>query len=287
MVNHLRKDYLLDVMGNPFRASFKADIPTMMTTIQTQFGGSFVQLLRIYVRYINASLRWHFGLGQESEQARNKLFTNAMVDFAPNAGFNHRYLDYIHGNTPGYLRSERLLSASLTVIIFLLCESYLAIMVSYMLDVKYQDHLQTIDDLERSSISYCLKPGEDLEIYKRFFNVFSPTLVGRIIRPKTSNHWYDIESCTWMLRHEVAQVFLGSEQNYDRNTMRRKMYMLPQMLSCMSRLHSVSRLRPFREHFLAVQQRMIDAGFWQHWNDAVMSAVLIRKWDTFSSQIKR
>lgn len=177
---------------------------------------------------------------------------------------------------------ERLVLVCFMINFFLLCESYLAIMLSYMLNTKYQPHLQTLDELEQSSLSICLRSGKSLAAYKNFFNVVSPKLEDRVVIKNFSNHWYDVESCSWVMRYEVAEVFLVSSSNYERGTMRRKMYVLPQMLSWLTRVHSVSRLRPFGDHFGSVLRRMIEAGFWKYWNDLVMGKMLqSQKWGSF------
>ncbi|KAL1378292.1 hypothetical protein pipiens_015676 [Culex pipiens pipiens] len=153
---------------------------------------------------------------------------------------------------------ERLVLVCFLIHYFLLCESYLAIMLSYMLNTKYQTHLQTLDELEQSSLSICLGSENGLAAYKNFFNVVSPKLADRVVIKNFSKHWYDVESCSWVMRYEVAEVFLVSPSNHERGTMRRKMYVLPQMLTWLTRVHSVSRLRPFGDHFGRVLRRLIE-----------------------------
>ncbi|KAL1396264.1 hypothetical protein pipiens_010650 [Culex pipiens pipiens] len=174
-------------------------------------------------------------------------------------------------------RLERLVFVCLIIILFLLCESYLAIMLSYMLNTKYQAHLQTLDELEQSTLSICLKPGEKPALFQLLFREIAPNLANRISAPNSPKRWYDIEYCTWMMRYETAEIFLASSSNLEKETLHRKMYILPQKLNWMTRLHSVSRLRPFGEHFDRFLGRLFEGGFVKYWNDAIMGIILRRQ----------
>lgn len=346
-VVHLSKNFLRDVGGDSFRASFRRQIPSMMINKLSNLEGSFVHLITIYSRHVNATLQWDFQLASAPAGVRPSQFARSEIDIAPNVHLvNWPYIEPVLGSVqeclvllisevlkgsffdnleipfskatwfvlvfllvstqilnrvlkkclPGNLllmtffgaswdtlgRLERFVLFSMVVLTFLLSEAYLAIMTSYMLNVDFEPHLETMLDFERSSVQICMNPGEDTKLLRKILidelRIDLPE--GRIIVSTSSKKWREITTCAWLMRHEAAEVILESAINYDLGTMRKKFYMLPQRLTWGPKLHSMARWRPFREHFFTTLDWVVEAGFWTYWNEDARLRNQQQTWDS-------
>ncbi|KAL1377233.1 hypothetical protein pipiens_016407 [Culex pipiens pipiens] len=262
----------------------------MMINKFSNLEGSFVHLITIYTQIVNATLEWDFQLASTPAGVRPSQFARSEIDIAPNVHLvNWPYIEPFLGSVQEclVLLIPEVLKGSFFDNLMIpfskaTCEAYLAIMTSYMLNVDFEPHLETMLDFERSSVQICMNPGEDAKLLRTIFidelRIDLPE--DRIIVSKSSKKWHEITTCAWLMRHEAAEVVLESAINYDLGTMRKKFYMLPQRLTWGPKLHSMARWRPFREHFLSVMDWMVEAGFWTYWNEDARLRHQQQTWDS-------
>lgn len=155
---------------------------------------------------------------------------------------------------------ERFVVMSLAVIAFLLNEAYIAKMVSFMLNVRYEKHQETLNEFKNTSIPLCVIDEPNQKTYSKIPIV-------RLIYKNFSEMWYDDDSCTWLVTYRMAELFLTSEHNHDPWTQRRRFYILPQRFEWTPLTHTMSRMAPFVERFVTVQRRIIEAGMWHRWTE--------------------
>lgn len=348
-IHHLRTDFLRDVQGDQFRASFLASVPTMVYITQSKLGGSVVKLIQTFAQVMNASIMWDFELSKNPMDELVKVFISSRIDIAPNIFLDHPLIESIPSHPIDSLvllvpetlkqpffnqllmpfstsvwifivliissvwtvnqrfkqhfprnllmmlffgsatvehklkRTERVIFATLAIILFLLGESYLAIMLSYMLNNKYGSHFLTLADYERSSIPLCTHPGQDSMYLQRLSNEIPMNLNDRVAG--ISHHhteWFKVEWCSWLMRYEAAEIFLKSGSNYNSATKRKKFYMIPQHLIFRNRAHSLLRHRPFGTNFSSIQHRIVEGGLKMHWDLFVEENINKQQfWSTF------
>lgn len=174
-------------------------------------------------------------------------------------------------STPAHFlnRAERFVVTSLAVIAFLLSEAYIAKMISFMLNVKYKTHLQTIEEFDASSIPFCFDYERDPVTYNQLISGFSEDMRNRFFFWNDSTSWYEADSCSWIMSYEMAKEFLESKYNQDPVTFRKRFYILAQRIKWSLKTHTISRRAPFVERFGDYQRRTREAGLLQRWTEQV------------------
>lgn len=178
-------------------------------------------------------------------------------------------------------RIERFVFLALTILMFLLSEAYLAKMFSYILNEQYEPHLMSLEEFERTTIPVCTDFKVD-QIYRENVRRISPNLEKRMVRQNGSMEWYDMESCSWLVNHQMAEEFLNYKNNHDPITMRKKLYMLPQILGWQPMVHSISRRGPFLKRFELTYQSIFESGLFQHWKEHTSQIFVQRQWSSIS-----
>lgn len=335
VVQHLRNDFLRNVNGQKFRVGFYMNVPSAIHLPGSKLGGSAVMLADTFVKYINASIWWSFGLEEIHIYKFAQFFVESNLDLVPNMGLNSSLVETIPGHltesivliipetlqgpffehllrpfstsswfvilvtlctvwilnrklnqyfprnmlmmlffgsaTPEHRlkRTERLVLVSLDIMMFVLSESYLAIMLSFILTHRYEAHLQTLDDFEKSTIPLCMYQGDDPIHLKMLSQMTSIDLTKHATASFSSAEWYNVEWCSRLMRYDAADAFLRSKLNNNDKKSNRKFYMLPQHVIYSMRTHSMPRQRPFAKLFDLIQRWTIEAGLWIHWDNFV------------------
>lgn len=178
-------------------------------------------------------------------------------------------------------RIERFVFHALTIVMFLLSESYLARMFSFILNVQYEPHLETLEDFERTTLPVCTN-FEINDSYRYFVQNVSAKLLKRLIHRTDAKQWYDISACSWLVFNQMAEAFLEYKFNYDPITMRKKLYMLPQILGWQPAIHSISRLGPFVRRYELTYRWLSEAGLFQHWKEDTNLVWVQHKWNSLT-----
>ncbi|EDS28471.1 conserved hypothetical protein [Culex quinquefasciatus] len=147
-------------------------------------------------------------------------------------------------------------------------------MISFMLNVKYKTHLQTIEEFDASSIPFCFDYERDPVTYNQLISGFSEDMRNRFFFWNDSTSWYEADSCSWIMSYEMAKEFLESKYNQDPVTFRKRFYILAQRIKWSLKTHTISRRAPFVERFGDYQRRTREAGLLQRWTEQVKTATL-------------
>lgn len=178
-------------------------------------------------------------------------------------------------------RFQRSMFLTLSIVVFLLSEAYLAKMFSYIMNERYESHLESLEEFERTTIPLCIN-FEVEEAYRNTILQISPNLHSRLVQRNDSKEWHDMASCSWLVFHQMAELFVNYKLNHDPITLRKKLYMLPQILGWHQSQHSISRKGPFLKRFARTYQRVNEAGLYEHWKELTNHQYIQRKWSSLT-----
>ncbi|EDS28473.1 conserved hypothetical protein [Culex quinquefasciatus] len=253
MIQHLQKDHLADVQGYVLRISVVQFILNIIITFNPlKVEGSTAMFLEAFADHMNATIDWHVDVWHPSEAEQHKL--------------------------PRFQRSMFL---TLSIVVFLLSEAYLAKMFSYIMNERYESHLESLEEFERTTIPLCIN-FEVEEAYRNTILQISPNLHSRLVQRNDSKEWHDMASCSWLVFHQMAELFVNYKLNHDPITLRKKLYMLPQILGWHQSQHSISRKGPFLKRFAMTYQRVNEAGLYEHWKELTNHQYIQRKWSSLT-----
>lgn len=108
-------------------------------------------------------------------------------------------------------RFDRFCMLFVSVMMFLLCKSYLAKMMAFMLGNKYERHMETIEELIVSEVKLCIDPSEE-----QFFRGIYPRFSEKLFLWNTSRELY--HNCSYCHSCDWARYFLTSPENVDSDT---------------------------------------------------------------------
>ncbi|KAL1381228.1 hypothetical protein pipiens_013613 [Culex pipiens pipiens] len=155
-------------------------------------------------------------------------------------------------------RLDRFCMLFISIVVFLLCESYLIKMLTFMLDTKYERHLQTIDELIASDVPLCIDPTEE-----SFYRSIDSGLVSKLHLENTSQELRC--NCSYCHSCDWARYFVGSKENVDPATGFNKFYILKEQLFGNATFHVFMRTDLLVEYFEWFGLRLFGTGIWKHW----------------------
>lgn len=157
-------------------------------------------------------------------------------------------------------RFDRFCMLFISVMMFLLCESYLAKMMAFMLGTKYERHMETIEELIASEINLCVDPSE-----AAFFRGINPRFSEKLHLWNTSRDLFP--NCSYCHSCDWARYFLASPENLDSETGFNKFYIMNEQLFGNATSHVFSRNDPLIEPFEWFSQQLFNTGIWKFWVD--------------------
>lgn len=159
-------------------------------------------------------------------------------------------------------RIERFTLFSLTVILFLLCESYLAKLFQYLLNNQYEPHLETVEDLHASNYTIYTESQYHLTHVETLF----PQLKNRIQLLLDGNYFTnpDPYKVIWTYCRFATSATL-SDENFDQKSRLSKYYVLPERAPLLTDAFTHSRLQPFSLRFMEIYARLNEAGLSGYW----------------------
>lgn len=157
---------------------------------------------------------------------------------------------------------ERFTLFALSVILFLLCESYLAKLFQFLFNYQYEPHLESIEDL--------LTTNHVINTEAPFFKIHLERSY-----PQLQNRVH-VLSEPYLLLHPEPDMILGtlchtahsyalSRQNFHPGTGLLRHYVLPARISLFSNSYSHSRRQPFSSGFNRVHAAVHEAGLLDYW----------------------
>ncbi|EDS38893.1 conserved hypothetical protein [Culex quinquefasciatus] len=245
------KDYLRDVFGYQFDVLFFLNAPFLFITRKNQVLGVHRRTVDSFAKHVNASLELrvpkdHVLNSDEVSQFfwQGTLFYGSLVN-------DHKMA-----------KIERFTLFALSVILFLLCESYLAKLFQFLFNYQYEPHLESIDDL--------LTTNHIINTEAPFFKIHLersyPQLQNRVhvLSEQTLLHHPEPDMILGTLCH-TAYSYTLSNQNFHPTSGLLRHYVLPARISLFSNSYSHSRRQPFSTAFNRVHAALHEAGLLDFW----------------------
>lgn len=145
---------------------------------------------------------------------------------------------------------ERLILISLTWLLFLAGEAYLAKLICFITNNKHETHIQNIDDFVNSNYQFCYSENKSVsqltDIYPQFTS-------------KVSN---SDENCINILTCSETMMILRVNAGII------EAFTLSERLSWWFSASTFSAKQPFAGRFRTISNRLVEAGIWKLWTDS-------------------
>lgn len=177
---------------------------------------------------------------------------------------------------------ERFTVHLLTVVLFMLTESYQAKMLQFIIENKYEHHISSMDEV--------LATGATIHTYSTAYRTFLlnqfPSLLesGRVVLTPQEN-FKNLTTVVLYTSCTAANTFVSSVNNIDPKTGNIKIYTMKKPLSELLMGHTLSRTEPFTARFKLIYDRLQEAGMNDFWLK-IMQTIMTRKPDTVVTMLR-
>lgn len=142
----------------------------------------------------------------------------------------------------------------LSIMTFVLSKSYLAKMLQFFFNSKYEPHISSMDEFTATNL--IISCPTELACYLLRF--MYPKLSERIILESSATNVALYKLC------EATFIYLNSVGNIDQETGKLKFYSMKQPVNTIC-AHTVSRMDPFTVKFSSVLNQLVEGGFMDLW----------------------
>lgn len=147
-------------------------------------------------------------------------------------------------------RLERLILISLTWLLFLSGEAYLAKLICFVTNNKHETHIQNFDDFVNSNYQFC---NSENMLVSQLFDIY-PKFISKV--SSLDENCVQILTCS-----ETMMIFRVNAGIIEA-------YTLSERLSWWFSASTFSAKQPFAARFRTVSNRLVEAGIWKLWTDS-------------------
>lgn len=157
---------------------------------------------------------------------------------------------------------ERTTFCLLSVLLFVLCEAYLAKLLTFILTTRYEKHVQTLDEFIQSGISVLVDNST-----VTFWKQYRPEILKRAVFIHRVPNLFDPRFLSYarLMNCVNAKVNVEALSNIDPVTSRYRFYLPKERVTAGLHGHTISRIDPFGEKFRELFDRFLDCGLWDYW----------------------
>ncbi|KXJ83339.1 hypothetical protein RP20_CCG006094 [Aedes albopictus] len=163
---------------------------------------------------------------------------------------------------------ERTTFCALSVLMFILCETYIAKMLAFMISMKYQPYFETVADFVESDIPTLMR-NTSVEYWMRYRpELLETAALGDEKLPFDDTRYLDYTRTLGCLR---AKTVVGGIENFDFVRNQYRYYVLKEQLLTGFRVHSFSKHDPFSRKFREIYDKLWESGLWKFWHDSSLT----------------